>query len=35
VQRGDYTDLGPLLIGVALIGLLLPVAAIAIFGRRI
>src|SRR6188768_1247679 len=26
---------GPLLVGVALIGLLLPVAAIAIFGRRI
>ena len=35
VQRGDYADLGPLLVGVALTGLLFPVAAIAIFGRRI
>ena len=34
-ERGDYADLGPLLVGVALMGLLLPVAAIAIFGRRI
>jgi hypothetical protein len=35
VQRGDYADLGPLLLAVALIGLVLPVAAIAVFGRRI
>ena len=35
VQRGDYAELGPLLVVVALIGLALPVAAIAVFGRRI
>ena len=35
VQRGDCADLGPLLVGVAPIGLLFPVGAIAIFGRRI
>jgi BT1 family len=35
VQRGEYGDLGPLLVCVALIGLVLPVAAIGIFGRRI
>jgi hypothetical protein len=35
VQRGDYADLGPLLLAVALLGLVLPVAAVAVFGRRI
>jgi hypothetical protein len=35
VQRGDYADLGPLLLAAAAIGLVLPVAAIAVFGRRI
>jgi hypothetical protein len=35
VQRGDYADLGPLLITAAVLGLVLPVAAIAAFGRRI
>ena len=35
VQRGDYAELGPLLVAVTLIGLTLPVAAIALFGRRI
>lgn len=35
VQRGDYADLGPLLLVAALLGLALPVVAIAVFGRRI
>jgi hypothetical protein len=35
VQRGDYGDLGPLLLIAAALGLLLPIAAIALFGRRV
>jgi hypothetical protein len=35
VQRGDYADLGPLLLVVAGLGLILPVVVIAVFGRRI
>ena len=35
VGRGDYGELGVLLITVTLIGLVVPVAAIAIFGRRV
>jgi hypothetical protein len=35
VQRGDYGDLGMLLITVTLIGLAVPVLAIAVLGRRI
>jgi hypothetical protein len=35
VGRGQYADLGPLLIVVVGIGFLLPVLAIALFGRRI
>ena len=35
VQRGDYSELGPLLITAALLGLVLPVGAIALFGRRV
>lgn len=35
VQRGDYGDLGALLVAVALINLALPLLAIAVFGRRI
>jgi hypothetical protein len=35
VGRGDYGELGLLLIIVAVLGLLLPVAAIAAFGRRV
>lgn len=35
VQRGDYGELGALLVTVALIGLALPLLAIAVFGRRI
>lgn len=35
VGRGNYADLGPLLITVVGIGFLLPVLAIAVFGRRI
>jgi hypothetical protein len=35
VQRGDYGDLGALLVTVAILGFALPVLAIALFGRRI
>jgi hypothetical protein len=35
VQRGDYSELGLLLITAALLGFVLPVAAIALFGRRV
>ncbi|HET7680179.1 MAG TPA: hypothetical protein VFK79_08625 [Xanthobacteraceae bacterium] len=35
VQRGDYSDLGALLITAACLGLLLPLAAIALFGRKV
>jgi hypothetical protein len=35
IQRGDYAELGLLLLVVTLIGLALPVTAIAVFGRRI
>lgn len=34
VQRGEYSDLGPLLIIAAVLGLILPVGAILFFGRR-
>ena len=34
VQRGDYAELGPLLIIVAVMGFILPIAAILLFGRR-
>jgi BT1 family len=35
VGRGNYAELGPLLITAALLGLMIPLAAIALFGRRI
>jgi BT1 family len=35
VGRGAYAELGPLLIIAALLGLLIPLAAIALFGRRV
>src|SRR4029079_2520046 len=35
VQRGDYSELGILLITVACMGFALPMAAIAIFGRKV
>jgi hypothetical protein len=35
VHRGDYSEIGPLLITVALLSFVLPIAAIAIFGRKI
>src|SRR6476646_6711759 len=35
VGRGNYTELGPLLITAAGLGLLIPVAAIVLFGRRV
>jgi BT1 family len=35
VGRGAYAELGPLLITAALLGLLIPLAAIALFGRRV
>ena len=34
VQRGDYSDLGPLLIVAAVLGLIVPIGAILVFGRR-
>ena len=34
VQRGDYSELGPLLITAALLGFVLPIGAILFFGRR-
>ena len=35
VQRGDYSDLGAILITAASLGLLLPLGAIALFGRKV
>jgi MFS family permease len=35
VGRGDYGELGILLVIAALLGLIIPVAAIALFGRRV
>jgi hypothetical protein len=35
VGRGAYAELGPLLIAAALLGLLIPLTAIALFGRRV
>lgn len=35
VRRGDYSEIGPLLIAVACLSFVLPIAAIAIFGRQI
>jgi hypothetical protein len=35
VGRGDYAELGPLLIAVAVIGLVVPLAIIVLLGRRI
>ena len=35
VGRGDYQELGLLLITVTVLGLVVPVAAIAVFGRRV
>ena len=34
VQRGDYSELGPLLITAAVLGFVLPIGAILLFGRR-
>ena len=35
IQRGEYSDLGPLLINAACLGFVLPIAAIALFGRKV
>jgi hypothetical protein len=35
VGRNDYGELGGLMIAVAVLGLLIPVGAIALFGRRV
>ena len=35
IQRGKYSDLGPLLITAACLGFVLPIAAIALFGRKV
>ena len=35
VQRGDYGELGPMLITAAALGLVIPLAAIALLGRRV
>ena len=35
VGRGDYAELGPLLITVAVLGLVVPLAVILLFGRRV
>ena len=35
VGRGNYAELGPLLVTAAALGLLIPLAAIALFGRRV
>jgi hypothetical protein len=35
VERGAYGELGPLLITVTSLGLIIPVAAIVLFGRRV
>ncbi|QHO79110.1 hypothetical protein ACH79_27335 [Bradyrhizobium sp. CCBAU 051011] len=34
VQRGEYSELGPLLVIAALLGFILPIGAILLFGRR-
>jgi hypothetical protein len=34
VQRGEYSELGPLLITAAVLGFILPIGAILLFGRR-
>jgi hypothetical protein len=35
VGRGDYVELGPLLISATVLGLVIPLAVITIFGRRV
>jgi len=35
VDRGDYAELGSLLIATTVIGLIVPIAAIVLFGRRV
>jgi hypothetical protein len=35
VQRGDYGELGPLLLIASALGLILPIGAIVLFGRRV
>jgi hypothetical protein len=35
VQRGDYSELGVLLLTAAALGFVIPMAAIVLFGRRI
>lgn len=34
VQRAEYSELGPLLITAAVLGFILPIGAILLFGRR-
>ncbi len=34
VQRGEYTELGPLLIVASVLGFIVPVGPIILFGRR-
>jgi hypothetical protein len=34
IQRGDYSELGLLLIAAAVLGFVLPIGAILFFGRR-
>ena len=34
IQRGEYSELGPLLITAAVLGFILPIGAILLFGRR-
>jgi cytochrome c biogenesis protein CcdA len=35
VQRGEYSELGMLLIVALMLGLIIPITAIALFGRRV
>jgi cytochrome c biogenesis protein CcdA len=35
VERGNYSELGALLIAAAVLGLVIPLVAIALFGRRV
>jgi hypothetical protein len=35
VQRGDYSEIGPLLVAVACLSFVLPIGAIVLFGRRV
>lgn len=35
VQRGEYGELGPLLVTVVVLGFVIPIAVIALFGRRV